>query len=470
MFELVQQGPRLYSAPCVRVGGTLTMMSMVSTAAPPGVTRCGCLDATDIAARSGVQGMDSRDGRTPVREGGGDRARILMISLVDMLKWDGAGVHFTSLAKAFSRLGHVVSVVSPDSMGPLPEPRHASRVGSTAGFPRQSDDCGARKEWYWYARAVRALYSFRPGLYTRISRSTILALRTVMGLCLRKPDIVYVRVARGTLLACVIAKLMGFTVVAEINGFPMQHGVRKRFDMLWQVQLRLADHVVAVTDELANEVKSIRRCAARVHRVPNGVDCTLFYPRNRLDCRRMLGLETGRRLVVFVGHLAPWQGLDILVRAMGYIPDAGLLVLGDGPLRKDLETLARHIGARTRVEFLGSVRQDLVPLYIGAADVCVTLKTPVEQEVSPLKLYEYVACGRPVVASKSKGLDLVEQYACGLLVENSPSAVSRALDEVMSCTRYLENALKASREVATRFDWLRIAEKILSLVRGEGGL
>lgn len=415
--------------------------------------------------------MNSRDSRTLVREKTASGARILMISLVDMLKWDGARVHFVSLAKAFSRLGHVVSIVSPGYIGPLPELEHASRVGPAAASRHQSDSCSARRQWHWSARAVRALHSSGPGLmYVRVARGAILALRAVMGLCLCKPDIVYVRVARGTAPVCVIAKLMGFTVVAEINGFPTQESVRKKFDMLWQVQLRLADHVVAVTNELANEVKSIRRCAAQVHWLPNGVDCTLFYPRDRLHCRRILGLESGRRLVVFVGHLAPWQGLDILVRAMGYLPDAGLLVVGDGRLRKDLEALAGQIGVRTQVRFLGSVEQDLVPLYIGAADVCVALKTPAKQEVSPLKLYEYVACGRPVVASKSKGLDLVEQYACGLLVENSPSEVSRALDEVMSSMRYLENALKASKEVAARFDWLRIAERILSVVQSEGGL
>ena len=73
------------------------------------------------------------------------------------------------------------------------------------------------------------------------------------------------------------------------------------------------------------------------------------------------------------------------------------------------------------MRFTGAVSYEKIPLYINAGDVCVVPKIPLKSGYSPLKLYEYMACGRPVIATRTEGFEILEEKNAGLLVnpENS---------------------------------------------------
>ncbi len=162
-----------------------------------------------------------------------------------------------------------------------------------------------------------------------------------------------------------------------------------------------ADLRVAVSEEVAAKVRPFSHGGPLIV-VPNGMDVDLFRARpDRVGARAELGLPDSPRLLCFTGSLRPWHGLDLAIEAMVALPnDVHLVVAGDGPVRLELDRRASELGLRGRVHWLGQVPHGRIPMVLAACDVALA-PYPAMQEFafSPLKLYEYLAAGIPVVAS-----------------------------------------------------------------------
>lgn len=163
--------------------------------------------------------------------------------------------------------------------------------------------------------------------------------------------------------------------------------------------------------------------ANRCHVVRNGVDPERFRPIPAKEARRALGLEPERRYVGFVGGFFPWHDLDSVIRAVPAVreavPGVCFLVVGDGQMRTSVERLADRLGVRDACLFPGRVPFDQVPQWIGASDACVVLNNPTRLYAGDsMKLWEYLACARPVVATVGPGFgDAVEALGSGLAVK-----------------------------------------------------
>jgi phosphatidylinositol alpha-1,6-mannosyltransferase len=166
--------------------------------------------------------------------------------------------------------------------------------------------------------------------------------------------------------------------------------------------------------------------SANLQRLAPAVDAEHFRPgaggaavRQRLDL-------VGRRVVVCVSRLVPRKGQDMLIKAMPAIlravPDAALLVEGDGPYRGDLDKLVGEVGVRRAVRFTGGVPWAELPSYFDAGDVfampCRTRRKGLDVEGLGIVYLEASAVGIPVVAGKSGGApDAVLQGETGFVVD-----------------------------------------------------
>lgn len=192
---------------------------------------------------------------------------------------------------------------------------------------------------------------------------------------------------------------------------------------------RFADLVVAVSSAVRDEVLSTERTHAdKVVVIRNGVDTTLFAPRDGTRMRRELGLPDGALVVGGVGRLAPVKGFEYLVAATAIAIERGVdietLLVGDGPQRGQLEAYAAELGIAEHVHFLG-MRRDLPELY-AAMDI---FALPSVQEGSPNALMEAMACGKPVIASPVGGVpEIVDDRVSGLLV--TPAEPERWADAI----------------------------------------
>jgi phosphatidylinositol alpha-1,6-mannosyltransferase len=180
----------------------------------------------------------------------------------------------------------------------------------------------------------------------------------------------------------------------------------------------------------------------RIRRLTPGVDTSRFTP----DCggeqvRKGLGLE-GVPIVACVSRLIPRKGQDTLIlawpRVLEAVPSAVLLLVGGGPDRDRLETLATEIGVRSSVIFTGAVPWTDLPPYVDAADVfampCRTRRFGLEPEALGIVTLEASATGKPVVVGDSGGAaDTVLHGTTGFLVDPyNPVPVAVRLTELLT--------------------------------------
>jgi glycosyltransferase involved in cell wall biosynthesis len=153
--------------------------------------------------------------------------------------------------------------------------------------------------------------------------------------------------------------------------------------------------------------------------IPNGFDERLF--RQPAPLPAAAGRLRDRYVIAFVGSLKPWHGVEALLaafeRVAAAVPEAHLLVVGDGPLRREIDEAGRRLGA-DRVTAVGEVPHSHVPGWLTCADVAVAPYPRLDSfYFSPLKVVEYQAAGLPVVASRCGQLDrLIADGETGHLV------------------------------------------------------
>lgn len=205
-------------------------------------------------------------------------------------------------------------------------------------------------------------------------------------------------------------------------------------------------YAITVCDALKDALIGIGADKKRVVTLRNGVDLQLFRPVDREAARKSLELD--RFTLLSVGNLVTHKGHDLVIGALAKLPDVRLLIAGSGPERGALEALAMRLGVADRVRFLGTLAQDQLRHYYGAADALVLASS---REGWANVLLESMACGTPVVASKVWGTpEVVAAPAAGVLMQE------RSADGVVASV----NALRASypdraatRRYAERFSW-----------------
>lgn len=405
-----------------------------------------------------TRGLRARFPVSPVRASGNDlgrikylrytlhacHMRILFLALdVNCSRERGDAIHVRNVVRSLVKLGHSVHlIVAKDGRSTPPETEVVSEkpIGGDLAIARA---------------VVQRGRDFRPHvIYERRFSPKISALVAAR---LRLP---YVVELNGIVEDEV--SVQGGRMDGGLGG-RMKSTVRKRL-------LRRADAVVVVTEQMRRVVPSLYGVdSCRVLVVPNGVDPDLFRPQDREAARRELGFPTGRH-AVFAGNLIRWQGLDALIEALPRSgEDLSVAVIGSGPDRDRLKAKATSLHVGDRFRLIGSVPQVVVPDYLAAADVCVapfTAARNLRSGVSALKIYEYIACGRPVVTTDVPGAaDIVREYSCGIVVRpDDPGALAKAMEVAASNPSLHEGALSASSIIRERYSWDATAGALVSVL------
>jgi glycosyltransferase involved in cell wall biosynthesis len=199
----------------------------------------------------------------------------------------------------------------------------------------------------------------------------------------------------------------------------------------------------------------------------NAVDLAAYQDLpSRGEIRARLGLSG--RVVLTAARLAPWKGVDRLIAALPAwreaVPEANLVVVGDGPERASLERLARETGVAGAVRFVGQVPHERMPLYLRAAEVFVLYSG---YEGLPHVVLEAMAAGIPVVVSHKGGLpEVVEDGVTGLLVKwGDETALTEAVRRVLGDAALARRLGEAGRARVERdFGWARLVERTTALL------
>ena len=226
---------------------------------------------------------------------------------------------------------------------------------------------------------------------------------------------------------------------------------------------RACRHLIATTkDEEGQLMRLFGVEAGKISVVPCGIDIGLFRPVAQAAARQTLGLAAGVKIALFVGRIEPLKGLGRLVRALSLLPhDLRLLIIGgDACGRAEVEGLISHaegLGVAERIEFLGAVSQERLPLYYSAADATVVASY---YESFCLVILESLACGTPVVSTKVGIAPAVLGGINGCVAdEGTPQALAHSLAQVLDLGRDSEVVRHRQGTVAA-YNWTEVAERV----------
>ena len=211
---------------------------------------------------------------------------------------------------------------------------------------------------------------------------------------------------------------------SKYSGKPLKGLLHWRAKWMMLYNLKLADCVLCVSESGRQHlIRKYRIPSEKILVFPNGVDVEAFNPvrlRQEID----LGFWEKDPIIIFVGNFFQWHDVETLLRSFSMllkeIPESKLLLVGDGHKRISMENLAKELGVWGSVRFTGAVPHSEIPRLISRSDVAVVPYPRLEQEMwfSPLKLYEYMAAGKAIVAT---GIGQITQVITdrenGLLVE-----------------------------------------------------
>ena len=227
-----------------------------------------------------------------------------------------------------------------------------------------------------------------------------------------------------------------------------------------------ADAIFVPSEGLEKYIVSRVGDRRRLYVTPNGVDVARFKIGRSAS---VSGAPTAadRFDVAFVGSLKPWHGVDVLLRAFerirGSISGARLLIIGDGPVRPEVEEMRSRLGEEA-ILMAGAVPHQEIPHWLDRADVGVAPYPELDDfYFSPLKVVEYMAAGLPVVASSVGQLrSLVQDGKTGLLVrpgdaESLASALVRLAEDRKLRLRM---GRRARERAERRHDWSRVTDRI----------
>jgi glycosyltransferase involved in cell wall biosynthesis len=338
------------------------------------------------------------------------------------------GMFNLGLARALAR-EHSVRVLSPVSW--LDEWRAQVRGKPTPAADRRAVLEGVEvvyPRYYYPPRVLRGRYGWFLWRSVRGSVGRLLEAErpdAVVGYWAHPDGEVAVRVAHS-------AGVPGVVMVggSDVLLLTKNRGRRRRIlDVLHS-----ADAVVPVSQDLKAKLVGFGIPADKIHVVARGVDVDRFHPGDRAEARRRLGIPADGRAFVWVGRMVPVKALDVLLEACARPRPRGpaftLYLVGDGPLRGELEARARSLGLGGAVVFAGAVGHDRLPDWYRASDFTLL---PSHSEGIPNVLRESLACGTPFVASRVGGIpELADGAANRLVPPGDPEALAAALAEALA--------------------------------------
>lgn len=363
------------------------------------------------------------------------------------------GVQTMATCRAVAMRGHEVTLlVRPDSQTPARDPfafygwpttpsLHINVVPTTRHLTLR------RAEMLW-AGLRRALAGTCDVVFTRDLGFAALLCRVPRS---QRPRLVYESHGIAPVVAAEMPTLLG-TPDATPSAAKLDR-LNRREARVW----RDADAYVTITQTLADDLATRYGSRDRVVVVPDGARLTEVTP----------PVDRTRPVAAYSGHLYPWKGVDVFLEALAQQPGWDGLIVGGHPQERDLPRVQQRLidlGLTTRVHITGLLPQTQVAAALASADVLVlpnTQTTISERYTSPLKLFEYLAAGRAIIASDLPAIrEVLSDGETALLVDaGNATALAEALGRLADVTRRRALGARAAA-LAPTFTWDRRAERL----------
>ena len=380
--------------------------------------------------------------------------RILYITLENLSLHKGSVVHVKEVVAGLRKRGHQVGLIARAWNKPVDfDPFY--NIHYSALFPLKF--LGPTRKLYFISAVWLFIYLFKvlsqyDVIYVREFHASVIALLPRL---LFKKKLIF----EMNGLASEEQKLKGHSTYNGILSFLIQKGEK--------IATKCSDRIVSVTPQIASYLMANFNCQPNeIKIIGNGVNTKIFHPITDkallANWKKSLGIEMDEVVTVFVGNLARWQGVDILIESGLRLLSTGeklrFLIVGDGPLKENLMRRVSRSEFKRDFIFVGMIDYQNIPFFINISDFCVApfiLRRNEKTGVSPLKIFEYMACGKPIVASRVEGLEFIEEEGVGCLIEpEDVESLRKALyDLIKEPQERIRMGQKGSQIARENFSW-----------------
>jgi len=250
-------------------------------------------------------------------------------------------------------------------------------------------------------------------------------------------------------------------VITEHTSLTFRRVIEKK-DKLYLNTWNYCDAIIRVRRKDIKDILNLGIPVNKVYHIPNGFDPSLFYPLSQKNLRKKLNLPENKKIILNVANLYAVKGHVVLLEAIKEIlkerKDIFCVIIGAGPLRRNLRNEIRRLGLKEYVALVGANPHEVIPLWMNACDVFVL---PSLSEGNPTVMFECLGCGVPFVGTRVGGIpEIITSENYGLLVE---PANPKDLAEKILIALKKEWDHRKIVEYSKKFTWEEISKKILDV-------
>lgn len=300
---------------------------------------------------------------------------------------------------------------------------------------------------------------------------------------IRRPTVIYYRES-SSLVPLFVSKLLSIPLIIEVNGWVLaeleEYGYSKfklmLFRLFQELNYRNSTILIPVSEGLQQLInKHYRIPSDKIIAVNNGTNPDKYRPIPINDARLLIGLPIDEKIIGFIGGCYPHHGIQHLINAAPYVlselPEVKFIVAGDGAMLESWKELTRKKEVDKSFLFPGNVPFESAPYYINSYNICVA---PWDENLfsknagSPMKLFDYMACGKPIVSSRIFGVrEILEPNNAGRTVDvKNPKKFASLLIDLLNSPEKRDiigkNALKTVR---SNYTWKQTSRKIVNLMK-----
>jgi glycosyltransferase involved in cell wall biosynthesis len=364
----------------------------------------------------------------------------------------GAATHINGFVNAADDLGAKIRVISNDYIAGLDPARMTLIDPEPAGVTRAAFD-------------LRNNLLFSAGVRREIKREPV--------------DLIYQRYGRFTWAGVEASLQTGVPLFLEYNGSEVwigkhwdRSGMIPLLERFERLNLKAAQRIFVVSEVERRNLLKAGIGDEKIIVNPNGVDTEMFKPgAGGSTVRRELGIGATETVAGFIGTFGPWHGVLTLAEAITLLPiNSGVrfVLIGAGRFRDEVERIIKNGGRAEQVIFAGHVDHKLVPSLLDACDILLSPHVPLadgsEFFGSPTKLFEYMAMGKGIVASRlgQIGEVLVDEETALLVEPGNASQLADAILRLSESRDLREHLGSAARRAAIeRHTWKQNAQRVI---------
>ncbi|MCW9713072.1 glycosyltransferase [Aliifodinibius salicampi] len=315
----------------------------------------------------------------------------------------------------------------------------------------------------------------------------------VVHLIKERPDVIYARYFNLLFVIALIIRLFRVPLVVEHNAdIHIENNIYNRGSLLRafymlseRILLKNCSGSIVVADHIVESwEKRFSIDKSKIITIRNGVDTNIYKPGKMLYNKKVLSLDMEKKHIVYVGSFVQYQGLHTLIKAFRIVvqkyPNVSLILVGGTTSQiQGIKDQIQSNGIKNKIKLYEKVDEPTAAKFVNAANICVA---PYNKEVAlpdrsisfgtpmkgdPLKIYSYMACERPIVATYYREAGyLLEKIGAGVSVPpEKPEALAKALLDLLADESKCREKGKKGREyVSNNATWQVAAKKTVGLL------